>query len=189
MAFEVKNPEGDEKPKRTTAKKGEKVKQETKPKADSRPKATKRPAKRPGPKDLEAKLEEFLAFSGVAVFPLNQIDGIVLTVRGPSLAHAWAELAKVNPAVKRVLERMVEGGVMGGVIIATLSVAVPIAQNHGIARNVPLPFGLTQDDVEKAREISPEIDAMIKMEEELREAAASAAAETTTPTTPSRATN
>lgn len=188
MAFEVKNPE-DGKPKQTTAKTGEKVKRESKPKADAKPKNTKssrRPSK-PGPKNLEAKLTEFVSFAGVAVFPLNQYDGIVLTVRGPALAHAWAELAKVNPTVQRVLERMVEGGVMGGVILATLSVAIPIAQNHGVAANLPLPFGLTGDDVEAAKEASPEIAAMIELQEQVREEAARQAAETPTPTTPSRA--
>lgn len=165
MAFQqVDEPtKDDKKPKDTSeadAKAGKAKKAAAKPKADRKP-AKSKPGPKPAKKQLEKKLGEFIGAIGVGVFTVvDQTDGIILVSRGDQLAHAWAELAEINPSVKAVLEKLVDGGAWGGVVFSTMAVAVPIAQNHGVAKGLPTPFSLSDGDVEKAREASEMIDGL-----------------------------
>lgn len=89
---------------------------------------------------LETKLGEFFgAFSLIFAATGDDYCAWIIAERSPQLASAWAELAKQNPAVKRVLEGLVEGSAWGGVILSTLSIALPIAKHHGVWRG-PDPF-------------------------------------------------
>jgi hypothetical protein len=91
---------------------------------------------------LETKLGEFFgAFSLVFAAAGDDYCAWVVASRSPQLASAWADLAKQNPAVKRVLEGLVEGSAWGGVIISSLAIALPIAKHHGLWRG-PDPFSM-----------------------------------------------
>lgn len=95
---------------------------------------------RPRSNSLEAKLGEFFgSFSLVFAATGDQYCAEIIAARAPALASSWAELAKQNASVRRVLESLMEGSAWGAVILSTLGVAVPIAKHHGLY-NGPDPF-------------------------------------------------
>lgn len=84
-------------------------------------------------RDLKARLEEM--FAGMALVPMATGDAYsayIISSRSGHLAEAWTDLAKQNPAVKRVLENMLQGGAWGGVVLATGAMVVPILGHYGI---------------------------------------------------------
>ena len=118
-------------------------------------KPTGRPAGRANASSV-AKIEEGLTdlFSGFALaaqFQGNDVAYVILTSRGPKVAAAWAELARQNASVRRVLERLMTGGAWGGVIVSTLSMALPLAESYGA--HVPHPFALSPEEVAHAMEL------------------------------------
>jgi hypothetical protein len=91
---------------------------------------------------LESKLGElFGSFSLVFAATGDQYCAEIVAQRSPALAAAWADLAKQNASVKRVLEGLVEGSAWGAVIFSTLGITIPIAKHHGLY-NGPDPFAL-----------------------------------------------
>lgn len=82
---------------------------------------------------LEARLAEFL---GICSFPFaaagDQYSAQIVALRSPALATALADLAKENAAIKRVLERVLEGSAWGAVGLAAASIILPICQHHGM---------------------------------------------------------
>lgn len=82
---------------------------------------------------LESRLNEFL---GAASIPFavagDNYSAQIVAARSPALAKSLAELANENAAVKRVLNRIMEGSAWGGVAIASLSIILPICQHHGL---------------------------------------------------------
>lgn len=132
------------------------------PPAEEKPKSPprdKKPSGRPPGRANAAsvgKIEEGLTdlFSGFALaaqFQGNDVAYVILTSRGPKVASAWAELARQNASVRRVLERLMTGGAWGGVVVSTLSMALPLAQSYGA--HVPNPFALTAEEVAQAMEL------------------------------------
>lgn len=82
---------------------------------------------------LQRRLEEFLATPALAYsFMGDQWAAELITTRTPIMAEAWYDLSTKNPAVKRVLERLLEGSAWGGVVLSTMAVALPLAQHHGL---------------------------------------------------------
>ncbi len=84
-------------------------------------------------RDLKGKLTEL--FAGMALIPMaagDHYSAHIISTRAPHLAEAWADLARQNPAVKRILEGLVQGGAWGGVALATGSVLVPILGHYGM---------------------------------------------------------
>lgn len=66
-----------------------------------------------------------------------------LAANAARLATAWDNLAKKNAQVRAWLEMLTSGGQWTEAVMATLAVALPMAQHHGIyPRNWPNPFGL-----------------------------------------------
>lgn len=128
---------------------------------DSAPK--KRRGRPPGSKNqtsvkkIEDALNEYIA--GIAMmFALanDQHCAAVVAQGGPRLAQAWAEVAKQNPAVYRVLERMMQGGAWGGVIISTLAIALPIMEHHNVLpAGLPNPFASPVAVEEEAPPMTP----------------------------------
>lgn len=187
MAFEKTKPEGDAKPKETKPKDGQQAKAkkpEAKPKADSKPKdsTSSKPKRKPGPptarRKLENQLEEIVVGTGMALITVGQVhDGVVLVSRGEGLVKAWVDVSEHNEAVARVLNKLVEGGVWSGVIISTASVVIPIAQNHiRPIEHLPLPFQLSEKDMEGLPEEIQLLVAMKQAQEEERAAARAGAA-------------
>lgn len=65
----------------------------------------------------------------------------VVASQAESLAEAYDRLAKVNPQVRAVLERMMEGSAWGAVITTTAATALPILFHHGLyPKKLPPPF-------------------------------------------------
>lgn len=82
---------------------------------------------------LQKRLEEFLATPALVYsFMGDQWAAELITTRTPAMAEAWYDLSTKNPAVKRVLERLLEGSAWGGVILSTMAVTLPLAQHHGL---------------------------------------------------------
>lgn len=140
-------------PKPTAATPPAEEKNERKPPRDKKP--TGRPAGRANASSV-TKIEEGLTdlFSGFALaaqFQGNDVAYVILTSRGPKVAAAWAELARQNASVRRVLERLMTGGAWGGVVVSTLSMALPLAESYGA--HVPNPFALTAEEVAQAMDL------------------------------------
>lgn len=122
---------------RTTAKRDSPRASET-PRTTSSPASGKgtgsaRPTSGGSARDLKGRLEEF--FAGMALIPMAAGDvysAHIISSRSTHLAEAWADLAKQNPAVKRVLEGLLQGGAWGGVLLASGSIVVPILGHYGV---------------------------------------------------------
>ena len=103
-------------------------KPEPKPKPQTKPRSSGGTGGRP---TIESRLEFF--FSGIAmgVTVINEYDGKVISSNATPLANAWGQLYRENSKVKAIIDKMLEGGAWGQVVIATMGVVVPIAANHG----------------------------------------------------------
>lgn len=66
-----------------------------------------------------------------AVGMLDEYDGQIIEIYSPGMAKAWAELARVNPGVRRVLIGLTYGGAYRGVLAASLPPLIAIAAHHG----------------------------------------------------------
>ena len=86
----------------------------------------------PSAASLEARLNEFLAAASLP-FALAGDDycATIIAQRMPRLSHSLVELSRENPAVKRLLNRILEGSAWGGVALAVVTIVIPIAQHHG----------------------------------------------------------
>jgi hypothetical protein len=133
MAVEVKPPGTDKKP--GTGKTAEKA--EARPKPQTKPRSSGGTGGRP---TIESRLEFF--FSGIAmgVTVIDEYDGKVISDNAEQLAKAWGQLYRENARVKAIIDRMLEGGAWGQVVIATMGVAVPIAAHHGALPDSVLGF-------------------------------------------------
>lgn len=97
---------------------------------------TKAPA-RPRSGSLEARLSE--AFASVSLIPSfvgDQYSSFIIASRSDKFAHDLAELAKVNPRVKRTLEGLLNGGAYGGLMFSGMALLLPIMWSYGI---IPAP--------------------------------------------------
>lgn len=134
----------------------------TPPKDTAKEKPTGRPPGRANAASV-GKIEEGLTdlFTGLALVAQaggNDIAFVVLTSRGPKLARAWAELARQNASVRRVIERLMTGGAWGGVIMSSVSVAMPLAASYGVTLPPPLAlagsmFQLTPEEYAEAMQL------------------------------------
>lgn len=94
------------------------------------------------PAQLKTALEDF--FGGIAVAVMFTGDdhcANIIATQAEPLAEAWAELAKKNERVRRVIEMMLQGSAWGQVITVTAATVIPIAAHHGIyPKGFPMPF-------------------------------------------------
>ena len=80
---------------------------------------------------LKAKLTQVYAFAGTAVFAFDPYCGRAILTSAESAAEAMDQLARENPAVKRVLEALVKTSALGTVIAAHMPIIMAIAMHHG----------------------------------------------------------
>lgn len=66
---------------------------------------------------------------GVGMY--DEFDGEIIRIYAPGIAHAWAELARTNSTVRKVLFGLTYGGAYRGVIAASLPPLMAIAVHHG----------------------------------------------------------
>lgn len=122
-------------------------------------KATRAPAK---PK-LQKSLEEFLSVPAIVYSATgHDYPAHIVGSRAPAVAEAWYDLAQENPAVKRVLTRLVEGSAWGGVILTSASMLVPLLSYHDVipGQNLIDPFEslypeYTGDGIERGPIVPP----------------------------------
>lgn len=110
----------------------------------------------PGRKDLpliEETIGQYVTLIGVGLGslpnPKMQADGIIIVQQSDSFSHAWCELAKTDTRVYNALRKLCVGGAWGGVVIASASIVMPIAANHGLVPPVVgalFASGLEQED-------------------------------------------
>lgn len=113
------------------------------------PRAAKRTAKKPAgqggpgrpPKPkLDKKLEELIGSAGSGLMLAGMArgneqlvyDGTILLSKTEELAGALDKLAQENPAVRRVLEGLVQTSAWGSLLAVVAAVGVPILANHGV---------------------------------------------------------
>lgn len=113
------------------------------PRSAAAPRTPARP-KRTVNRTLEDRLEELFAGIAVSLQVAGQgADAAIVAQQAEPMAAAWGDLARQNAKVKEILERIVSGGAWGAVFLATASVAIPIAQNHGwYPEDWPMPFSV-----------------------------------------------
>lgn len=105
------------------------------PKAREARKAGRTPA-------LQASLEELFATPALAYsFAGDEWAAELVTTRSKAFARDCYELAQKNPAVKRLLTRLVEGSAVGAVLMSGAAIFVPLAQHHGLIPGAD-PFAL-----------------------------------------------
>lgn len=83
---------------------------------------------------LKEGLESYVGLigSGLTMLPRTREDGLVILAGGDAWVEATMTLAKSDPRVRHALDVALTGGAWGGFIVATASIAVPIAANHGL---------------------------------------------------------
>src|SRR5450759_2654419 len=83
---------------------------------------------------LKEGLESYVGLigSGLTMFPGTREDGLVLLAGGDAWVEATITLAKSDARVRHALDVALTGGAWGGFIVATASIGVPIAANHGL---------------------------------------------------------
>lgn len=102
------------------------------PRAERAPRAPSAPP-RARANAMESRLAELFSAPALAFSLAGDMHcAEIINNGGPEMARAWAKLAQENPAVRRVLNTLLEGSAWGGVVLSTLSVALPIAAHHGV---------------------------------------------------------
>jgi hypothetical protein len=114
------------------------------------PKSTRKSATTPTgrPNKFAKELAEFMSMPALLFeFKGDLYCAYVWNTRITKHAYAWATLAEKNPALKRRLEAMMEGGDYGAVILTGLSVLVPILAYYGVYPPSMLnPFALSPQE-------------------------------------------
>lgn len=103
---------------------------------DGKPAASgKRPPKRTPPNSakLRGQLTElYVSIGTLVVTPVDRLAGALMVAQAEDLAQTWVDLADANPAVKKALQRLVEAGGWGGVVIAHGMLLMPVLANRGM---------------------------------------------------------
>lgn len=94
-----------------------------------------RPKRRAAPNTVKLKeqlAELYVTLGLVVVTPIDRLGGALLAANADDLAEQWIALAETNPAVKRTLQKLVEVGGWGGVIMAHGMIVLPVLANRGM---------------------------------------------------------
>lgn len=87
---------------------------------------------RTDPEGNVTQVEAIIPGVAQAVGMFDEFDGMIIRTYAPGMAKAWAELARVNPTVRKVLTGLTYGGAYRGVVAATLPAALAIMAHHGM---------------------------------------------------------
>lgn len=92
--------------------------------------------------ELKSALEDFFGGISIAVmFTGDEYCASIIATQAEPLAEAWAELAKKNVRVRRMIEMLLQGSAWGQVITVTAATVIPIAAHHGLyPKGAPMPF-------------------------------------------------
>lgn len=108
-----------------------KSKTRDKPKTDTPPGRARRAT--PGSTKLKQQLTDlYVSIGTIAVTPIDRLAGVLLVTQAEDLAQTWIDLAETNTAVKKALQKLVEAGGWGGVIVAHGMILMPVLANRGL---------------------------------------------------------
>jgi hypothetical protein len=82
------------------------------------------------PRNLGKQVAEMYVLAGMAVMPFDQGCASVVVSSAERCGEAWEELAKVNPAVRRVLVGLTQTSAIGAVILAHAGIATAVGIHH-----------------------------------------------------------
>lgn len=101
------------------------------------------------PGKFHREVAEFFSLPALLFeFTGQKYPAYVWNLRITTHAYAWADLAEKNPALKRKMQALMEGGAYGAVIISGLAVLVPILAYYGLYPNSMYnPFALTRQEM------------------------------------------
>lgn len=109
------------------------------------------PGRKPGrPSNAEKRVEKLgdsLREIGLSVAIIYPADGVLIAERADSVAEAFGTLAEENEAVRRWLDRGIQGSAWVGVVMAVAPIALGIAANHGVFGASPAGAGAIGDVV------------------------------------------
>lgn len=107
---------------------------ESRPKGEKKTRQTREKKVRPVPAmprgGLKSALTQMYTGIGMAVMPFDPACGRVVIENAESCAAALDELAKTNPAVRRVLLSLVTTSAWGAVIMAHAPILMAVAMHH-----------------------------------------------------------
>lgn len=105
-------------------------------------------------KKLQEEVAELYVLMGtMLVAPVDGLAGRLIVKGADDLAEQWVRLARTQPSVRRVLNRLVEAGGWTGVLMAHAMIAVPVLANRGLLPNqaaVPIATMVMMGDPEAA---------------------------------------
>lgn len=84
------------------------------------------------PRDDGGQREALIPGLAQMVGMVDEFDGAILEVYAPGMARAWAELARTNATVRKVLIGITYGGAYRGVVAASLPPLMAIMAHHGL---------------------------------------------------------
>lgn len=84
----------------------------------------------PMPRNLGKQVADLYGVLGVALMPFDQHCATAIMESAETCGQAWEELAKVNPAVRRVLTSLVTTSAWSGVIMANAPIILAVGSHH-----------------------------------------------------------
>lgn len=79
---------------------------------------------------LQSSVEQFYLFIAMGISMVDPYDGMVIGNKAPDLAKAWVDLARTNPKVRKMLQRMTTGSGTGAIVMAHAMTIYPILEHH-----------------------------------------------------------
>lgn len=101
------------------------------------------------PTKFHRELAEFMSLPALGFEVAGQTyPAYVWNLRITKHAYAWGDLAEKNPNLKRKLQKLMEGGSYGALIISGLGVLVPIMAYYGLyPKGMINPFALSPEEM------------------------------------------
>lgn len=81
---------------------------------------------------LEKRLTEMYVSIGTMVIVADPTCGLAVVQAAPEIGAALDNLAKENKSVRKALEKMLQGGAWGGVIMAHFPIITTVLAHHGL---------------------------------------------------------
>lgn len=101
----------------------------------------------------EIRLRETFAEAAALLKTVDGFSGTLLEAKGEELAYGYAKLAKEDPRVKRVLDRILEGSAWSAAMAPTISLVICIGWHYGmIPTKVGVPMVLANGMMPVTRE-------------------------------------
>lgn len=83
-------------------------------------------------KKIEDNIVNQVVGIGMMVGQADRVSGFILITGAPQFAASWAEVARVNPQVRAVLEKWFTGSVYMNAAMATAMIGMPLLTHYGM---------------------------------------------------------